>query len=50
MWGRRGENDTSPVRTFVRKLRHKLRDDAAAPAYILTERGVGYRMVEPADL
>ena len=50
VWGRREVNDTSPVRTFVRKLRHKLGDDAAAPAYILTERGVGYRMVEPADL
>ena len=50
VWGRREVNDTNPVRTYVRKLRHKLGDDAAAPAYILTERGVGYRMVEPADL
>jgi len=35
------------VRTFVKKLRHKLGDDAAGPAYILTVRGVGYRMPEP---
>jgi two-component system KDP operon response regulator KdpE len=46
VWGRRG-TDAGPVRTFVKKLRHKLGDDAASPAYILTERAVGYRMPEP---
>ncbi len=35
------------VRTFVKSLRRKLRDDAARPTYILTERGVGYRMARP---
>ena len=35
------------VRTFVKNLRRKLRDDAARPSYILTERGVGYRMEKP---
>ena len=44
VWGRRGAEDHGPVRTFVKKLRHKLGDDAASPTYILTERGVGYRM------
>ena len=47
VWGRRNAEDHGPVRTFVKKLRDKLGDDAAKPAYILTERGVGYRM--PAD-
>ena len=32
------------VRTLVKKLRRKLGDDAAEPAYVLTERGVGYRI------
>ena len=32
------------VRSFVKNLRRKLGDDAARPTYILTERGVGYRM------
>ena len=27
----------------------KLGDDAARPAYLFTERGVGYRMPEPSD-
>ncbi len=47
VWGRRGTENRGPVRTYVKKLRHKLGDDAADPAYILTERGVGYRMPEP---
>ena len=47
VWGRRDAEDPGPVRTYVKKLRRKLGDDAASPAYILTERGVGYRM--PAD-
>ena len=32
------------VRTFVKRLRKRLGDDAAKPVYIHTERGVGYRM------
>ena len=47
VWGDRG--DAKAVRTFVKKLRRKLGDDAARPAWILTERGVGYRMVGPDD-
>ena len=35
------------VRIFVRNLRRKLGDDAASPAWILSQRGVGYRMPEP---
>ena len=50
VWSRGEANDTNLVRTFVKKLRHKLGDDAASPAYILTERGVGYRMAEPDNL
>ena len=32
------------LRTLIKSLRRKLGDDAANPAYILNERGVGYRM------
>ncbi|MCY4659303.1 MAG: helix-turn-helix domain-containing protein [Acidobacteria bacterium] len=34
------------MRAF-RRLRGKLGDDDARPVYILTERGVGYRMAPP---
>ena len=44
VWDRRGGGDSEPVRTFVKKLRQKLGDDAAEPTYIFNERGIGYRM------
>ena len=47
VWGGRNYAGPELVRTFVKKLRRKLGDTAARPAYIATERGVGYRMVEP---
>ena len=47
IWGDR--EDTEPVRTFVKKLRGKLGDAPASPAYIFNERGVGYRMAAPDD-
>ena len=50
VWGGRSAGDSKLVRTFVKKLRRKLGDDASRPAYILTERGVGYRMIKPDDL
>ena len=48
VWGERNrEGGAKLVRTFVKKLRRKLGDDASRPTYILTERGVGYRMPAP---
>ena len=47
VWGRRGSDDTDRVRTVVKKLRAKLGDNAAAPTYIFTEHGVGYRFARP---
>ena len=32
------------VRAYGKRLRHRLGDDAARPAWIVNERGVGYRM------
>ena len=46
--GREGANPNR-VRIFVRNLRRKLGDDASRPDYILSERGVGYRMPDPAE-
>ena len=47
VWGRRGGGDSERVRTYVKKLRRKLGDDAANPTYIFNKRGVGYRMAKP---
>ena len=48
VWGARRATGTEPVRAFVKKLRDKLGDGAADPTWIVTERGVGYRMPAPA--
>ena len=49
VWSGRGPRNSKVVRAFVKSLRHKLGDDASRPAYIFTERGVGYRMPKPHD-
>jgi two-component system KDP operon response regulator KdpE len=51
VWGPRYSDESHYLRVYVRQLRRKLGDDAAAPIYILTEPGVGYRWLrepEPA--
>ena len=47
VWGPLYSTDTRIVRTYVKALRRKLGDDANSPAYIFTERRVGYRMAKP---
>ena len=49
VWGRRGSHHTGRLRTVVKKLRHKLGDAAANPAYIFNVRRVGYRMARPGE-
>ena len=50
-WGRRdrGSHDPELVRAVVKSLRRKLGDNAANPAYVRNERGVGYRMPRPGE-
>ena len=49
VWEGRNNGDTKVVRAFVKQLRRKLGDDAASPAWIFNERGVGYRMARPGE-
>ena len=48
-WDSREPTDTERVRAFVKQIRAKLGDDAARPAFIFNERGVGYRMPRPGE-
>ena len=50
-WGARyrGTHDPKLVHALVKSLRRKLGDDAANPAYVLNQRGVGYRMSGPEE-
>ena len=49
VWAGRNTGDPKRVRAYVKRLRNRLGDDAADPAYIVNERGVGYRMPRPDD-
>jgi len=45
IWGRSWENDIASLRVFMATLRKKIEKDPAAPQYIQTHVGVGYRML-----
>jgi two-component system KDP operon response regulator KdpE len=45
VWGPNREGDTSGLRSYVRLLRQKLEPDPTRPRFLLTEPGVGYRLV-----
>jgi two-component system KDP operon response regulator KdpE len=45
VWGAEYSDDTHVLRTCINQLRSKLHDDAAAPRFIRTDAGVGYRFV-----
>ena len=51
VWAGRGHGKVKPkiVRAYVKRLRQRLGDDAARPAWIVNERGVGYRMPRPGE-
>jgi two-component system KDP operon response regulator KdpE len=46
VWGPGYLEQTHYPRMFIASLRRKIEDDPADPRYILTEQGVGYRLVE----
>ena len=50
IWNGRERGSAKLVRTYVRRLRRKLGDDTRSPAYVVNERGVGYRLKCPGDL
>ena len=45
-WGPDYPDDSRLLRSFLKKLRRKLGDDASSPTYIFTEPRVGYRMAK----
>ena len=49
VWGGSDQAGPERVRTYVKKLRRKLGEDAARPRYVLNARGVGYRMPRPGE-
>jgi len=45
VWGPSHVEDGHYLRIYMGHLRHKLEDDPAQPRYLLTETGVGYRLL-----
>jgi two-component system KDP operon response regulator KdpE len=46
VWGPSHVEHTHYLRIYMKQLREKLEDDPVRPRYLLTESGVGYRLVE----
>jgi DNA-binding response OmpR family regulator len=49
IWGAEYVDDSEYVKLFVYRLRRKIESDPENPRYILSERGIGYRFVNPLD-
>ncbi|MFO1032058.1 MAG: response regulator transcription factor [Planctomycetota bacterium] len=47
VWRDAMDEDSRTVDVHVRRLRQQIEEDPSCPRYLLTEFGVGYRMVEP---
>jgi two-component system, OmpR family, KDP operon response regulator KdpE len=47
VWGPNYESETQILRVFINRLRRKIEDDPAHPTLIITEPGVGYRLLSP---
>ncbi|MGL4735912.1 MAG: response regulator [Cellulosilyticaceae bacterium] len=46
VWGSYTESDTKSLRVFMANIRRKIEIDSTKPQYIVTEVGVGYRLLE----
>jgi len=45
VWGPSYEQETNYLRVYIRQLRQKIEPDPARPRHIVTEPGVGYRLI-----
>ncbi len=46
LWGPKAKSDNQILRVNMANIRRKIEDNPADPKYIVTEMGVGYRMIE----
>jgi len=47
VWGPNSQSETHYLRIYVGHLRRKIEPDPSQPRYLITEPGVGYRLVDP---
>jgi two-component system KDP operon response regulator KdpE len=46
LWGPNSETDTNYLRVYMNHLRQKLENEPSNPMHLLTEAGIGYRLIE----
>lgn len=46
VWGAAYNEDTHYIRVYIGQLRRKLEENPTQPRYIITESGVGYRLMD----
>ncbi len=46
LWGPEYNNDTQTLRVYMAHIWRKIEKNPATPKYIMTEVGIGYRMIE----
>lgn len=47
VWGTNYQEQSQYLRVYINQLRRKIEADPSRPAYIVTEPGVGYRLISP---
>lgn len=47
VWGPEYSSETEYLWAYIRRLRHKIEPDPGNPRYLLTEAGVGYKLIAP---
>ncbi|MCE5394658.1 MAG: response regulator transcription factor [Acidithiobacillus sp.] len=47
IWGEHSDEQAHYVRLYVKRLREKIEDDPGVPQYLITEKGIGYRLRDP---
>lgn len=45
VWGKNSQGNSHYLRIYIQHLREKLKDDPLSPVFILTEAGIGYRLL-----
>jgi DNA-binding response OmpR family regulator len=49
VWGVGYESQAELLHTTVRRLRRKIEADPSTPRHVLTRRGIGYLLAQPAE-
>lgn len=49
IWGKHSQENNNYLRIHMQHVRQKIKDDPLKPTYIITEPGIGYRLIAPGE-